>query len=166
MYTFARSSSRCTADISYILSRLLLWHFWAFLVWFFTVAVVVLAFYKYCVHRTTSMSKQKLTPNTYAIIAILIICIGEVVTNACLFVWRLITGQNSFPMALIYMVVVVTPLSQMIFFIVVTVRQVVNTRAVPREIVLNINASEVTHNRTYGTTASNTHFSLPEEDYD
>lgn len=88
-FCWLRGSASCAAVAFNILSRLLLWHIWAVLVWLFTLAVVVLTFYRYCVHQSISpMTKQKATASTYAIISILIIFIIEVVANACLFLWK------------------------------------------------------------------------------
>ena len=37
-----------------IVGRLLMWHMWAVIVWVFSVIMILLAFYQYCVHRLAS----------------------------------------------------------------------------------------------------------------
>ena len=150
----------CNASsASDIIDRLVMWHIWAVLVWLFAVAVVILAFYKYCIHQSRTMDKVKPGVDSIAIITILIVFIIGATANAILFAGEEILGRTSFIVSL--QAAIITPLVVLIYFLLFFIQQLRIIRAGPKEIVRRLNVSEVTH-RSYDAT-SPTYFSLPEE---
>ena len=57
------SNHPCNSSDSSVASivHLLMWHIWAILAWMFAVAVVILAIYRYCTHKSASTSIHQYT---------------------------------------------------------------------------------------------------------
>ena len=143
-----------------IVTRLLMWHFLAVLLWLFSAVVVIYAFCQYCLHKSVS-NESKSTPNenVTALVSLLIVFILSVVANGLLFLWELVTHKSSFPLALL--AAVVTPLMLIIYTLIVNIRKVCIIRA---RHVNNFFESNATNGRTYG--ATNTNFTLPDDEWD
>ena len=49
------------SSVPHLIVHLLMWHIWAILAWMFAVAVVFLAIYRYCTHKSAPMSLHQYT---------------------------------------------------------------------------------------------------------
>ena len=63
-----RASSCGDSSVSNIVSRLLMWHIWALLVWLYIVAVFAYTFYTYCSHKRSTTWKPDLNSSTIILI--------------------------------------------------------------------------------------------------
>ena len=149
------------SDVRDVVGRLLMWHMWAVIVWVFAVIVILLAFYRYCVHRSASKgTKSKPSENVTFLISLLTFFIIAETANGLLFVWELITKKSSFPLAL--QAAIITPLMLIVYTMIITVRKMCIIRTGPKEIIPD--TSIATHGTSYGTSATN--FVLPEDEWD
>lgn len=158
--TYSNSCDTSDAAATYLLTNILVWQLWGALVWLFTVGVVVLASYRYCVHWRTSTVRRKPNSDINTIIALLVAFVLQAVANLLPIVWRTATKQYSFPITL--QVAVLTPLTVMVYSLIVDVRQVYIIATRPRESVTL--GSVATCGRSYDTT-SQTYFRIPDNEW-
>ena len=156
-----------TGGVSNVLSHLLMWYVWAVFAWLFAVAVFVLSFYKYCVHRRNAVTKWRPDINISTIISILTVFIVQVVTSVLLLMWGWIKNQP--PFATTVLVAVLIPLMLMIFFIILIIRQVVIIRAENIGVALSetiLVASYNSNSVNEPNSTSSTFFILPKDEWD
>ena len=146
-------------DVSYFISRFLMWYIWAFLVWLFTVGVLVLVLYKYCVHRGISSTKWKLDVNIGPMISILT---AFVVVGAIVVILQLINNYSSFIQDIL--ITVLTSIVWMILLIIVIIRQVIIIKIGQRKIRMNTHMSVVTQGGREYTAPSSTYFTFPRDE--
>ena len=107
---------------------ILLFSMWAFMVWLFTVPVVCMAFYRYCIRWQKDTATHKTNPSVNAVLTILVVFIISVVLTTS--IESALPG--SFPGT--FTTAVFTPLSLMVSFIAIIVQQIlalVAHRSVP-----------------------------------
>lgn len=137
-------------------------HFEVLLVSLFTVAVVIVAFYRCCVHRRNLTKSGKSRPanvNAYVIIAMTLAFILQVIANGLYFLWDMIAGKSAFPFALL--AAVVTPVSIMAYSVTVIVRKVNAVRLGNRNFTSQRNLT--TH--TVTAYSSTTYFEFPVDNW-
>lgn len=113
------------SSVSNVLNHLFLWYLWALLAWLFAVAVFALFLCKYCCcARRGASTARTWRPdlNSTAIMSLLTVFVVQFMASAVGLVWGWVTGSNSFPAEVF--VAVVTPVSLLIFFVILIVRQV------------------------------------------
>ena len=147
--------------VSYVIGRLLMWHFWAVLVWMFAVAMLLFAIYRYCRYKLASNGTiTKPSHNVYTLLPLLLTFIIIITAHALLFIWELNTRKFSFPITVL--TIFITPLTLVVYVFIVINRllRIINfkTYAIGR----NTDASLVTYNTSYGAT----HFILPDDEWD
>ena len=103
-----------------IFNHLLIWNIWALLVWLYIVAVIAYIFYTLCSHKRITTRKPDL--NSITIILILTVYLVELAFSFSVLLHRWIKQQYSFTLTVL--VVVLTPLTLMISFIILIIRQV------------------------------------------
>ena len=159
--------SNSSVAVSDVLFSLFMWYLWAVLAWLFALAVVLIAIYKYCLHRRNTMSKLNFDASIKTIIAFLILFISDVVINALLFVWGSTSRESSFPIAI--QVAILTPLLLAVYSFILLVRQVSIIRAGHKETAVAGNkfSAAATHTTTTeaATLISQTHFRIPEDEW-
>ena len=98
-----------------------MWHIWALLVWLYIVAVFAYTFYTYCSHKRSTTRKPDL--NIITIILTLSLYLVDLAFSfsALLHRW---TKKEQYSITLKVLVAVLTPLTVMIFFIILIIRQV------------------------------------------
>ena len=147
------------SSVSYLIVHLLMWHIWAICAWMFAMAVVVLAIYRYCTHKSASNVTTSIdSHNVCAIIPMLLTFIIIFIANGFLFIWELIIGKHSYPASL--QAAVLTPLMLLVYALIINIRQVGITMFESKKIVANAFASSATRGKSYGA-SSQTHFILP-----
>lgn len=155
-----------TSGISNVLTRLLMWYFWALLVWLFAVAVFAFSFYTYCSHKRRTTWKPDL--NSTTIISVLTAFILQLLVSVLLLMWGWIRARRSF--ILTFLGAVLIPLALMTFFIILNIRQVSILRTWHR-LERIVNKAKMT-TVTYKTvsegepTSISTFYVLPEDDWD
>ena len=151
-------------SVPLLIVHLLMWHFWAILAWMFAVAVVVVAIYRYCMHKSASNVTTSIhSHNVCAIIPMLLTFIIIFIANGFLFIWELIIGKFSYPASL--QAAVLTPLMLLVYALIINIRQVRITMLKSQRIVTNAFTSSATRGKSYGT-SSQTHFILPVDEWD
>ena len=157
----ASSCISSNATVSYVIGRLLMWHFWAFLAWMFAVAMLVLATYRYCRHKSASNgSYSRPSQNVCTLIPMLLTYVIAITANAVLFIWELITRKFSFPITVLAIVTIPLMLVVYAFIEIIRLLRVINSKSI--EIGAITNASLATYDTSYGAT----HFILPDNEYD
>ena len=153
-----------TVSASRVVLRLLMWHFWAVLVWMFAVIMLLAAIYYYCKYKSNSdVTKSKRSLNACAIILLLLTFIVNITANCFPFIWELITGKSSYPATL--QAAVLTPLMLMVYALILTIRQVRVILSKSRDILSDNNPSiSATRGKSYG--ASETNFIVPDNEWD
>ena len=152
-----RNSGCGTSGISNILSRLLMWYFWALLVWLYIVLVFALFLYTYCSRRNTTVTTRMWKPdlNSITIISILIVFIVQVLASVLLLLWGWIKRQSSFPLTVL--VAVLTPFTLIVFFVILVIRQVSISRTWHIRILKKAEMTTV----TYQTISESESISMP-----
>ena len=153
-------TDRCnTSGVSVVevVTRLLMWHLLAVLVWLFSAVVVIFAFCQYCVYKSVS-NGYKSTPNenVTSLVSLQIVFVLVVAANGVLFAWEQITQKTSFPIALL--AAILTPLMLIVLTLIINIRKV---RAGREHYMFE---SLATNGRSYG--ATNTKFTLPDDEWD
>ena len=149
------------SDVRDVVGRLLMWHMWAVIVWVFALIMILLAFFKCCVHRSASKgTKSKPRENVTFLTSLLTLFIVAVTANALPFVCELITKKSSFPLAL--QAAILTPLMLMVYTMIITVLKMCIIRTGLKEIIPD--TSIATHGMSYGTMSTN--FVLPLDEWD
>ena len=154
-----------TISISSVAVRLLMFHFFAFLVWIFAVIMLLTAIYHYCTRTSTSdVTKSKRSHNVVCTIVLLLLTfIILVTTNAFLFIWESANRKSSYPATL--QAAILTPLMLMMNALIITIRQVRVMLSKSKTILSTTNMSFLaTHAKSYG--ASHTNFILPADEWD
>lgn len=155
-----------TVSASRVVLRLLMWHFWAVLVWMFAVIMFIIAVYHYCTSKSAvEGTKSKRSHNVVCtIVLLLLIFIINVAANGVLFIWGFITGKISYPATL--QAAILTPLMIMVYALILTIRQVKFIMSKSREILSTANASSVaTQAKSYGALTSHTKYILPDDEW-
>ena len=161
------ASSCGDSSLSNIVSRLLMWHIWALLVWLYIVAVFAYTFYTYCSHKRSTTWKPDLNSST--IILMLTVYLVELTISFTVLLWGWIKKQ--YPFTLTVLTVVIIPLTLMIFFIILIIRQVCIIRMArhqSRGIVINVEMTAATYqiaNESEPISRS-TYYELPKDDWD
>ena len=153
-----------TVSASPVVYRLLMWHFWAVLVWIFAVIMFLIAIYHYCTRKSAlHVTKSKRSHNVVCHIILLLLGFIIIVTvNASLFIRESITGKFSYAVTL--QAAVLTPLMMMAYALIFTIRQVKVIVSKTREILSTVNASRLaTYGKSYGETHTN--FILPDDEW-
>ena len=152
-------------DGSNIRDQLLMWYFWAVLVWLFTLGVFVTSLYRYCLQRRKATAKWKPDVNISTIISILTLFVVIVAINVLLLVWGSFKKQSSFLMALL--LPASTPLMSIILFVILIIRQLIVISSRHRE---RITTNHMVSYGTYGIvkirSTSATQFILPADEWD
>ena len=166
-----RDPSSCgDSSLSITISWLLMWHIWALLVWLYIVAVFAYTFYTYCSHKRSTTKKLDL--NSITIILILTVYLVELAFSfsALLHRW---TKKTQYSITLKVLVAVLTPLTLMIFFIILIIRQVCIIRMAQHkhksgEIVSNTDMTAATYQTfSEGVPVSrSTYYDLPKDEWD
>ena len=163
-----RDPSSCgDSSLSNIINRLLMWFIWALLVWLYIVAVFAYTFYTYCSHKRSTTRKPDL--NLITIILILTVYLVELAFSFSVLLHRWTKKQYSFTLTVL--MVVIIPLTLMIFFIILIIRQVCIVRMArhqSREIVSNAEMTASTYQTvSEGVPISrSTYYSLPKDEWD
>ena len=163
-----RDPSSCgDSSLSNIISWLLMWYIWALLVWLYIVAVFAYTFYTYCSHKRSTTRKPDL--NLITIILILTVYLVELAFSFSVLLHRWTKKQYSFTLKVL--MVVIIPLTLMIFFIILIIRQVCIVRMArhqSREIVSNAEMTASTYQTvSEGVPISrSTYYSLPKDEWD
>ena len=154
-------------SLSNIINRLLMWYSWALLVWLYIVAVFAYTFYTYCSHKRSTTRKPD--SNSITIILILTVYLVELAFSLAGLLHRWIKKQYSFPLTVL--MVVITPLTLMIYFIILIIRQVCIIRMAwhqSRGIVSNAEMTAATYQTfSEGVPISrSTFYELPKDEWD
>ena len=163
-----RDPSSCgDRSLSNIVNRLLMWYSWALLVWLYIVAVFAYTFYTYCSHKRSTTWKADL--NSITIILILTVYLVELAFCLAGLLHSLFKRQYSFPST--FLMIVITPLTLMIFFIILIIRQVCIIRMAwhqSRGIVSNGEMNAATYQTfSEGVPVSrSTYYELPKDEWD
>ena len=155
------------SSLSNIVSRLLMWHIWALLVWLYIVAVFAYTFYTYCSHKRSTTRKPDL--NSITIILILTVYLVELTISFTFLLQGWI--QKLYPFTLMVLVAVMIPLTLMIYFIILIIRQVCIIRMArhqSRGIGLNVEMTAVTYQIAGESEpiSRSTYYILPKDDWD
>ena len=98
-----------------VIVHLMMWHFWAILVWLFAVLMLAIAICHYCTHKSASnVTKFKCSSNVCAIMLLLLNYIVVFAANAFVFIWELIVRRPSFTATL--QAAILTPISLLVYF--------------------------------------------------
>ena len=156
-----------TSDIDLLdaVNRIMMWHFWAFIVWMFVVIILVLVFCQYCAHKSLPKgTKSKSDGNVTIMVSFLTFLIISSSTNALPFLWNLMTPKPV-PFSLALQAVILTPLTFIVCSIIIAIGQIcIKRAAAPMENVKGANTSRMaTRGRSYGGTVTN--FTLPVDDW-
>ena len=163
-----RDPSSCgDSSLSNIINRLLMWFIWALLVWLYIVAVFAYTFYTYCSHKRSTTRKPDL--NLITIILILTVYLVELAFSFSVLLHRWTKKQYSFTLTVL--MVVIIPLTLMIFFIILIIRQVCIVRMArhqSREIVSNAEMTASTYQTVSESVpiSRSTYYSLPKDEWD
>ena len=146
--------------LSYLLSRLLMWDFWVYLTWMFTIAVLVLAMYCYCrpkLNGTISKPNHKVC----TLIALLLTFVIYITVYVAVLIWSLTGRKFSLPIAVL--AVVFPPLMLVVNVLVIIIRQARIKVSKRNESAINTNASTfiAAKDVSYGAT----HFTLPDDEW-
>ena len=163
-----RDPSSCgDSSLSNIISWLLMWHIWALLVWLYIVAVFAYTFYTYCSHKRSTTRKPDF--NSITIILILTVYLVELAFSFSVLLQGWIKKQYSFPLTVL--VVFICPLTLMIYFIILIIRQVCIIRMArhqSRGIVSNAEKTASTY-QTFSdgvAISRSTYCDLPKDEWD
>ena len=161
---YLHANDICNSSVfpmAYVVGYFLMIYLWAIIVWLFTVAVVLLAFHRHCVHKSVTRIKPKTTKDITMILILLILYLSVAEINSLHFVIKLIPQINPFYSSL--QLVVLSHLLLIINFIIITFKQVkaISSR---HKGIASINRSMTTHGKSYGTT-SHTNFVLPDNEW-
>ena len=144
-----------------IVTRLLMWHFLAVIVFLFSAVVVTFAFCQYCVHKSASNGYKSTTnENVTFLVSILIFFILAVVSSGAIFISQQVTRKLSFTIELL--AAIILPLMLIVHTLIINIRKVSIIGAGRHE--LHIFESVSTNGRSYG--ATNTNFTLPDDEWD
>ena len=154
---------RCTGSHRAVIdniTRTLMWHLWAVLLWIFTIAVVIFAFYRYCFKKPTNTA-TKVDSNIISILALLITFIVAVADNALVFLREVISERSSFPLVL--QAAILTPLALMMFSFILIVQ---NAKMIRGTTDTTNSATAITSMVTHGTTygAAQTYYNPPNDE--
>ena len=163
-----RDPSSCgDSSLSNIVSLLLMWHIWALLVGLYIVAVFAYTFYTYCSHKRGTKWMPDL--NSTTIISLLTVFLVQLTTGFIVVLSGEIQIQYRFRLGIL--VTVLNPITRMISFIILIIRQVCIIRMArhqSRGIVSNADMTVATYQTvSEGVPISrSTYYELPKDEWD